>query len=80
MRPVQYFSDEYLDQCKQASTAQVLEFLESYRLLQTAAPQSKLISMKVPETLLASFRNKCDIQHVKYQTQIKNLMRVWLDS
>jgi len=31
MKTVQYFSDEYLEQCKQASPEEILEFLESFR-------------------------------------------------
>ena len=80
MKPVQYFSDEYLQQCQGASTEQVLEFLESYRLLQAPAATSKLISIKVPEPLLQAFRQKCELEGIKYQTQIKALMRKWLES
>jgi len=31
-RPVQYFSDEYLKQCKQLTTKEIVEFLEDFRL------------------------------------------------
>lgn len=34
MRPIQYFSDEYLEQCKSFSTESILEYLENFRLLQ----------------------------------------------
>jgi len=78
MRPVQYFSEEYLEHCKQATPEQIIEFLENYRQLQTPQPKSKLISMKVPEPLLNSFKQKCEISNVKYQTQIKKLMIDWL--
>lgn len=33
MRPVQYFTAEYLEQCKQMSHEQILQFLEDFRLL-----------------------------------------------
>lgn len=33
MRPVQYFTDEYLEQCKQMTPEQILQFLEEFRLL-----------------------------------------------
>ena len=79
MKPVQYFSDEYLQQCQGASSEQVLEFLESYRLLQAPAAASKLISIKVPEPLLQAFRQKCELEGVKYQSQIKRLMQEWLE-
>ena len=52
MKPVQYFSDEYLEQCKGATPEQILEFLEQYRLMQAKPAASKLISIKIPEPLL----------------------------
>lgn len=82
MRAVQQFSDEYLARARQASPAQVLEYLEQFRLLQSAAatarPGTKLISLKVPECLLQAFRARCELSGVKYQSQIKALMRAWL--
>ena len=78
MRPVQYFSDEYLKQCHGATPKQVLTFLENYRQMQAGEDKSKLISIKVPESLLATFRQKCELHGLKYQTQIKKLMKEWL--
>jgi len=80
MKPVQYFSDEYLEQCKGATPLQILEFLEQYRLMQAKPAASKLISMKVPEPLLEAFRRKCELEGLKYQTQIKKLMQEWIES
>ena len=83
MRPVQYFSDDYLAQSRKATPKQIVEFLEQFRLMQHTgkikAGKTKLISMKVDETLLALFRSKCEIENIKYQTQIKNLMSKWLE-
>jgi predicted DNA binding CopG/RHH family protein len=78
MKPVQYFTDEYLAQCRTATPKQVLTFLESYRLMQAPNDKSKLISIKVPESLLTAFRAQCDLNGLKYQTQIKQLMLDWL--
>ena len=84
MRPVQYFTDEYLAQCSEATPSQILAYLEQFRLMQAYANQpstptkSKLISLKVPEDLLDTFRAKCSVENVKYQTQIKVLMKSWL--
>jgi len=80
VKPVQYFSDEYLEQCKGFTPEQALIFLEEYRQLQHPALQtrSKLISLKVPEPLLGAFRQRCEREGVKYQTQIKKLMHEWL--
>jgi predicted DNA binding CopG/RHH family protein len=77
-RPVQYFSDEYLAQCRGATPRQILEFLESYRVLHAPQDKTKLISLKISESLLKAFRQKCELQGVKYQTQIKTLMARWL--
>lgn len=81
MRPVQYFSKEYLEQCRSLSVEQVLRFLEDFRTLHAgvAAPgKSRLISIKVPEPLLSAFKAKAKLSGVLYQTQIKRLMSDWL--
>ena len=80
MRPVQYFSDAYLEQCRNSTPEQTLAFLEEFRQLrqQHVPVKSKLISMKVPEPLLELFRQRCETEGVKYQTQIKKLMENWI--
>jgi uncharacterized protein (DUF4415 family) len=78
IKAVQYFTDEYLAQCRTATPKQILIFLETYRLMQVSEEKTKLISIKIPESLLAAFRQKCDLTGVKYQTKIKALMRHWL--
>ena len=85
MKAVQYFTDEYLKQCSKATPLQILDYLEQFRLMQAASRQanaapvrSKLISMKIPEDLLNTFRAKCEVENVKYQTHIKTLMRAWI--
>ena len=78
-RPTQRFTKEYLRSVSGTSAQDVVEYLESFRLLQEAVPtKTKLISMKVEEDLLALFRKKCEQQGLKYQTQIKKLMRLWV--
>jgi predicted DNA binding CopG/RHH family protein len=80
MRPVQYFSKEYLAQCRKMTPEQIVEFLENFRELQANAAKpakSRLISLKVPEPLLASFKTKARLSGVPYQTQIKRLMTDW---
>ncbi len=83
MKPVQYFNNDYLDNGANASTKQILEFLEEFRLMQAInmnkPVRSKMISIKIAEDLLRLFRAKCDIEGVKYQTQIKTLMSQWLE-
>ena len=79
MKAVQYFSDGYLEQCKSFSTGAILEYLENFRLMQSREDKSRLISIKVPESLLASFRTKAELNQLKYQTQIKRLMKEWVE-
>ena len=78
MKTVQYLSDEYLDRSRSATTEQILEFLESFRLMNSSQVDSKLISMKVQQPLLDSFRRRCEFEGVRYQSQIKVLMKDWL--
>jgi hypothetical protein len=78
MRPVQYFSVDYLEHCKSLSPEEIVKFLEDFRLLHGSRSPIRLISLKIPETLLAAFRHRCRMEDVAYQTQIKKLMRDWL--
>jgi predicted DNA binding CopG/RHH family protein len=79
MKPVQYFNDDYLEQCRSFSTEAILEYLENFRLMQQPNDKMRLISIKIPESLLASFKTKSALNNTKYQTQIKKLMRDWLE-
>ncbi|MBI2070671.1 MAG: hypothetical protein HYT79_08725 [Elusimicrobia bacterium] len=78
-KAVQYFSDEYLEQCRKLTPEQILEFLEDFRALNApgAKSKSRLISMKVPENLLSAFKTKSALAGIPYQAQIKRLMRRW---
>jgi uncharacterized protein (DUF4415 family) len=79
MKAVQYFSDDYLAQCRAMSPDQILRFLDDFRRLHAAEPPvSKLISLKVPEHLLSAFKAKARLTGTPYQTQIKALMKAWL--
>lgn len=80
MRPVQYFTKEYLAQCRAMTPDQILQFLEDFRSLHQPASRSRLISIKVPEALLAAFRVKAKLSGAPYQTQIKRLMTQWVES
>jgi len=44
MRAVQYFSDDYLKQTRDASTEQILDFLEQFRLMQSCSTQKSAAS------------------------------------
>lgn len=57
----------------------IVDYLEDFRKLQSAPDKTKLISIKIPENLLSTFRKRCELEGVKYQTQIKALMQAWLE-
>jgi predicted DNA binding CopG/RHH family protein len=79
MRPLQRFTDEYLEQCRKFSPEEIVEFLENFRVVASAgSSKSKLISLKIPEALLEAFRARAEAEGVPYQTQIKRLMKQWL--
>lgn len=79
-RPVQRFSDEYLQRCRELSAVDIVRFLDDFKRIHgNRQSRSRLISLKVPEPLLAAFRTKARLGGVRYQTQIKNLMRQWLE-
>ncbi len=58
----------------------IVEFLDAFRQMVDVRAQnpSKLISMKIPEPLLAAFKFKSARLGVPYQTKIKELMLDWL--
>ncbi|MEA1889258.1 MAG: hypothetical protein U9N50_05680 [Pseudomonadota bacterium] len=78
MKTVQYLNNEYLERSRSATTEQILEYLEDFRLMNSSQAASKLISIKVPLPLLDSFRRRCEFEGVRYQSQIKVLMKNWL--
>ena len=59
---------------------QIIQFLDDFRQLHGAGtrPPSKLISMKVPEDLLNTFKTRAALSGIPYQTQIKALMKAWV--
>lgn len=64
-----------------ATVDQLLEFLESYRLLNDSSIEKKplkLISLKIDPDFLVLFRQKCELEGIPYQTKIKALMEEWL--
>lgn len=81
MKAIQLFSDDYLNQCQQMTTEQIVTFLDDFRRLHGQSgsqAKSKLISLKVSEDLLRAFKQKAKLEGLRYQTQIKTLMRDWL--
>ena len=80
MKPVQKFSAEYLERSRRLPAAAILKFLEEFRRMHAPKVKSRLISVNVPEPLLAAFKRRCEIEGVRYQSQIKKLMANWIIS
>ncbi len=80
MRPTQKFTKQYLAQTQGFTPEQALQFLENFRKLQGLSRKEKsiLISIKIPESLLLGFRAKAEGLGLKYQTQVKELMKDWV--
>lgn len=79
MKTIQYFSEKYLEQCRGMTPDQVIRFLDDFRQLHgTEMSASKLISIKVPQDLLNTFKRKSKLTNTPYQTQIKLLMKHWV--
>ena len=80
-RPLQYFSDEALARGRKLSPEQTLRYLEGFRQLHGApsTEKSRLISVRVPQGLLDTFKTKAVRAGVPYQTQLKRLMARWID-
>ena len=80
MKTIQFFSDDYLAQCKQLSPDQIVKYLEDFRLVNTPLKkiESKLISIKIETDLLETFKTKARLDGVPYQSRIKAIMRNWL--
>lgn len=74
--------NEFLKNCLKLKSHDVIRILEDHRTIKDSPVQLKdesiLISIKIPQSLLTEFRAACAGQNVKYQTQMKNLMREWL--
>ena len=83
-RPVQYFTKDYIDQCKKMSLLEIVEKIDQQQQFFWKMHQEKnhdesiLISLKIPKNLLKKFRALSDQKNIKYQTQIKVLMQEWL--
>ncbi len=79
-KSIQYFTKEYLERCKGMTPDQILEFLENYRmLLSETSEKSQLISLRIQPSFLRAFKRKSQLAGVPYQTQIKKLMKGWLE-
>lgn len=78
-KPVQHFTKEYLESCRELTPDQILEFLDDFqKLMHDSQEKCKLISLKIEPSLLHAFQTKARLTGLPYQTQIKKLMKDWL--
>ena len=82
-KALQYFTDEYLKECKKLSPTQIAQYLEDFRQLHSLSEQAQkpsiLISIKMPPELLGALKLKAKLNNIAYQTQIKKLIKDWVD-
>lgn len=75
-RPIQFAKPGQIVDPDIEDATEIVEFLELFK--QLADPRThkpaKLISIKIPEPLLATFRFKAERENKRYQTKIKELM------
>ncbi|NBX69189.1 MAG: hypothetical protein EBR01_09540 [Proteobacteria bacterium] len=81
MKPVQFASKAQITARDLDDVMPIGQFLENFRQLTDPRAQykSKLISIKIPEPLLAAFKYKASLEKTPYQTMIKILMTEWLN-
>ena len=79
-RPVQLASKVQLLEQDLDDVTPIVQFLEDFRNMMDprARHKSKLISIKIPEPMLAAFKYKASQAKTPYQTMIKTLMAEWL--
>ncbi len=86
MKPVQFFSDEYLESTRKASPTQIASFLEEYRTLQAHAQlkinqgPTKLISIRLPIRLLAKLKALSKTKSIPYQSLMKQMLEKCLNN
>ena len=76
-KAVQYFSDEYLETCKEMSAEEIIEFLETYRQLHFDPGPLKQINLRLPENILIAFKAKAAREGMLYQHKIRELITEW---
>jgi len=75
-RAVQFFTDEYLEKCKELSPDQIIEFLEGFRELSCErAEKCQSISLKIEPSLLNLLKYKAKLDGIPYQTLLKRILR-----
>lgn len=79
-KPLQLARGEQIISTNPDDVSSIVRFLEDFRKISNpkAQSKSKLISIKIPESLLAAFKYKASLEKIAYQTKIKELMLEYL--
>lgn len=78
-RITQRFNPDSLEHTRQMTPTQIADFISDYQqVFFSNEGDKKLISMRVPEKLLNSFKAKAKLSNRSYQNIIVDLMRDWL--
>lgn len=80
MKPIQFFSDDYLRESRKASPTQIAKFLDDYRKLhgdaklQVDREPTKLISIRLPIRSLLKLKTLAKKKQIPYQTLMKQMI------
>ncbi len=80
MKPIQFFSDDYLKEARKASPTQIAKFLDDFRKLQAQSLQrqerdpTKLISLRLPLRILLRLKARAKEEQIPYQTLLKKIL------
>lgn len=77
-KAVQFFNDEYLEQCRSMSPTQILKFLDDYRKLHIEPGNLVQINLRVSKNILKAFKAKATKENIQYQIKIRELITNWV--
>lgn len=77
-RPVQFFSDDYLDLCKTMKVDDIIKSIDNFQKMLIDPGELVQINIRVPKNILNLFKAKAKRSNIPYQQKIKELMKNWL--
>lgn len=86
MKPIQYFSDDYLAISRKSTPTQIATFLDDYRTLHSNAKlepdhgPTKLISIRLPVRVLSALKSLSKVKQIPYQRLMKEMIERGLNS
>ena len=80
MKAVQYFSDEYLEQCRGASPEAILEYLENFRLMLAQEPEKERLKLNLSAPLIHRLQIQCEREGEEASAVVEGLIEAWLST